>query len=195
MNTTANLLDLDPIVSEFAAAAAKLEEATAALEADLAAVRDRHTPRIKPLVEAEAALEAQIRTWIEAHPEAFEKPRTQTISGVEVGLKAVPGTVVFEDEPTVIANLRRMFRDEPDVLRTLIKVEESVRKDALRALPADKFSRAGCRIEGAGDLAVVRRTTGDFERLLKTATATLVKALVDQGGEPAKKPAKRTRNT
>lgn len=180
------LLDLDPICAQFAQAAAALEKATAQLEADLAAVRDRHSERIKSLAEAEAAHEAAVRQWIEAHPEAFEKPRTHLLYGVEVGLKSVPGGVEFDDEATVIALLKRLYKDDPETLGTLLKVEESVRKDALRALPADRFQKIGCRIAGAGDTVVVRRTSGDVERLIKAATANLVKAMLDQAGKPKK---------
>ncbi len=181
------LLDLDPICAGYSESSAALETATAELERDLAAVRDLHADRIKALAVAVAEKEAAVRAWVDAHRESFESPRSQILHGVEVGLQKVPGAVEFDDESLVIAALEKMYREEPEVLAALVKVEKSVRKDALRALPTDRFMRAGCRVDGAGDSVFVRRTAGDVERILKAGIATLVKAMLDQGNPKPKR--------
>lgn len=190
MNTNpalTTLLEAEPLAATYALAAAELEHSTAALERDLAAVRDRYLPGIKDLSMRCAQAEADLHQWVAAHPDCFTSPRTHVLSGIQIGMQSRPGAVEWDDEQTVIANLKRIFRDDPEMLATLISTTEEIRKDGVRALPADKFARTGCRLEGAGDAVVVRRTAGEVDRIVNAAVSKLVKAMVEQGNGKAKK--------
>jgi hypothetical protein len=120
--------------------------------------------------------EATLISLVESAPHLFVKPKTLIISGVKIGFTVSTGKVEFlDEEANVIARIRRLFPNEED---TLIRTAEEVNKDAVRLLDPDDMKRIGCKIEGAGDQPIVKRTAGDVEKLFKAMVEKLVKAIV-----------------
>lgn len=61
----------------------------------------------------------------------------------------------------------------------LVKVERTPRKDALRTLTESELSKLGCRIDGAGEVVIVKRVAGDVEKLINKLIEKLVSAMVE----------------
>lgn len=175
MNEEKSLAHIEALCGEFNTQSDTLEALTAALERDLEEVKSKHLRGLKRQAGVVARAEASLVSAVEAAPDLFRKPRTITIHGIKVGLSLSPGRVEWDDEESVIAAIRRYRKDDLDVL---LQSETSIRKDALRALPAGDLAKLGCRIEGAGDQVIVKRVAGDVEKLIQKLTAKLVEKMV-----------------
>lgn len=161
------------------AAAALLDEQIAALEADLAAVKQKHLRQLKRQAAVVAALEAELRAAVEGTPELFKKPRTYILHGVKVGLSSSNGKLVWDlEDEELVALLRRKFKDD-DAWKGFVKVTEAPSKEALRLLDAPTLAKLGCRIDGAGDAVVVKRTAGDVEKMMDKLIEKMVGAMVE----------------
>jgi hypothetical protein len=94
-----------------------------------------------------------------------------------VGFASSVGKIVFDDADTVVKLVERFRKDDAE---TLIRTEKEPNKDALRTLSPADLARLGCRIEGAGDVVVVKREAGEVEKLIKRLIEKLVEAMVTQ---------------
>lgn len=152
-----------------------LEDMIALLEADLEAVKNKHLRALKRQASVVAQCEAELISAVESGPDLFKKPRTLTIHGVKVGFTVSQGKVAFEDEDTVVKLIKQIWgRSSGDFIHT----NEVPNKDALRTLDEKNLLKLGCKIEGAGDVVLVKRTAGDVEKLLTKLKDKLVEAMV-----------------
>ena len=99
----------------------------------------------------------------------------RSLHGTKIGYLNSVGSVTYADEARVVQLIGKHF---PDRLEELVKTERTPRKDALRTLSGPELARLGCRIEGAGDLIVVKRVAGDVEKLINKLIEKLVTAMV-----------------
>ena len=155
---------------------AGLEQLITDLEADLEAVKQKHLRGIKRQASIVANCQAELHSLVETAPGLFTKPRTITVHGVKVGYTLSSGSLQFDDEETVISLIKKYRKDDAD---TLIRKTEAVNKDALRTLTAVELAKLGCKIEGAGDVVVLKRVAGDVEKLINKLITKLVEAMVD----------------
>ncbi len=154
-----------------------MEELIAALETDLEAVKQKHLRGIKRQAAIVAAREAELNSAIESSPGLFTKPRTITVHGVKVGFTVSQGKLVWDDEELVVALIKKHRKADAD---TLLRIKEEPNKDALKSLPAVDLAKVGCRIEGAGDVVVLKRVAGDVEKLVNKLIEKLVEAMVSE---------------
>jgi len=154
----------------------KLEDMITALEADLEAVKANHLRGIKRQAAAVAAREAELHSGVEASAELFKQPRTHTMHGTKIGYTKSTGSVGFEDEEQVVKLVEKHF---PERLDELVKTEKTPRKDALRTLNERELAKLGCRIDGAGEVVIVKRVAGDVEKLINKLITKLVEAMVE----------------
>lgn len=160
----------------FEAESATLELLIGDLESDLAAVKQKHLRGLKKQAAAVAGAQANLHSLIERAPDLFVKPRTITIHGVKVGYTVANGTLEFDDEDAVIALIKKHLKSDAD---TYIRKTEAVNKDALRTLAANELAKVGCRIDGAGDVVILKRVAGDVEKLLNKLITKMVEAMVE----------------
>lgn len=173
--TRTPLATIETLCSGYDAECAKLEEQIRALEKDLTEVRDRHMTRLKRQAGVVAAREAELLSTVAENPDVFERPRTLTIHGCKVGFTVCDGRVVWDDEETVLGLIHKRLPDQEDVL---VRTTKAVNKDAVKQLPAVELARIGCRIEGAGDVPLVKRVGGEVEKLVRRLTDKMVEAMV-----------------
>lgn len=178
------LADVERACAQYEAECNGLEEMIGELNADLEAVKQKHLGAIKRRASAIARSEAEITQMIEAAPDLFTKPKTQILHGVKVGLTTSKGKLEFDDddEEAVIKRIRAKLADRID---ELIRIREQVNKDAVKRLPAIDMAKIGCRIDGAGDVVVLKRVAGDVERLVDKMIAKLVEAMVETDARAA----------
>ena len=171
------ITELEPLCAAYDGECVKLEEQIAALEADLEAVKAKHLRGLKKQAAIVAAREAELHSAVEGSPELFVKPRTFVMHGCKIGFTSSTGSVDFEDEAHVVALVRKHLKDRFD---ELVKTEYTPRKDALRTLAALELAKLGCRIDGAGDVVLVKRVAGDVEKLINKLIEKLVSAMVKE---------------
>jgi len=171
------ITELEPLCAAYDGECVKLEEQIAALEADLEAVKAKHLRGLKKQAAIVAAREAELHSAVEGSPELFVKPRTFVMHGCKVGFTSSTGSVDFEDETYVIKQVEKHFKARFD---ELVKTEYTPRKDALRTLTALELAKLGCRIDGAGDVVLVKRVAGDVEKLINKLIEKLVSAMVKE---------------
>lgn len=169
------LAGIESLCARFDDEAATLEKLIAELEDDLEAVKQKHLAGLKRQAGVVARREAELTAAVEASPGAFEKPRTLTLHGVKCGYTSSPGRLAFDDATTVLAMIRKFHKDD---VETFIRTNPEPNKDALKTLDATALARLGCRIEGAGDVVLVKRVAGDVEKLIKKLIEKLVEAMV-----------------
>jgi hypothetical protein len=171
------LSQIETLAAGYDGECAKLEALIESLEADLDAARQKHLRGLKRQAAAVAASQAALHVAVEASPALFVKPRTLTLHGTKLGYASSEGRVGWNDEARVVQLIRRHF---PERFDELVKTELTPKKDALRDLAAADLARLGCRIEGAGEQVLVRRVTGDVEKLIQRLTEKMVAAMVER---------------
>lgn len=176
VGATVTLEQIEKGCARFEAESATLELLTGDLEADLAAVKAKHLRKLKQQASVVAAAQAELFSLVERAPGLFSKPRTITIHGVKVGYTIANGTLEFEDEDAVIALIKKHHKGDAD---TYIRTTEAVDKNALRTLAAPELAKLGCRIDGAGDVVILKRVAGDVEKLLNKLINRMVESMVE----------------
>jgi hypothetical protein len=170
------LADIESRCASYEGESAKLEELISALESDLESVKQKHLRGLKRQAAIVANLEADLQSAVERSSDLFKKPRTMTVHGVKVGFTVSKGKIEWDDEELVIRLIKKHFKDQADIL---IRSTEEPNKDALRNLPAGDLAKLGCRIEGAGDMPIVKRVAGEVEKLINKLIEKLVEAMVE----------------
>ena len=171
------LTEFEPLCAGYNDDCARLEDLLAALEADLAQVKRRHLRALKRQAAAVAAREAALHEALAGAPELFVRPRTAVLHGTKIGYATGVGSVVFADEARVVQLIEKHL---PGRFAELVKTEHTPRKDALRTLSASELSRLGCRVEGGGDMIVLKRAAGDVEKLISRLIDKLVTGMVGE---------------
>ncbi len=159
----AAMQDIVALARAFAAA----REATETLAEDIRAVqRKALSGRLRALrsrVAEQAASEEALRAAIRARPDLFVRPRTVAVDGIRFGLRKQPGAVALGDEAQAIRRLRARL---PGRAEALIRVRETLDRQALRRLPAAALAQIGVTIEKATDEVTVAGAPSDLDRLV-----------------------------
>lgn len=155
---------------------AKLDEQLSAIAEDLDAVKRRHLRALRRQAGVVAEREAELYNAVEVSPELFAKPRTAIFHGVKVGFTTGTGRVAFDDPDQVVKLIRKVFPDQAEVL---IRTKEEPAKDALKLLDEADLRKLACRLEGTGDLVVLKCVDGDIEKMVNKLIDKMVEAMVD----------------
>lgn len=133
-------------------------------EEQRAAVR-RHMRWLRPLVAETSAAREALAAAIEAAPQLFDRPRTQSVDGVKFGLRKKPGRMAVADESAAIARLRKRLGAAAE---GHIRVRESLVRDGLRELDARLLAAIGVSLTDAVDEVVVSAPRDDLDRLVES---------------------------
>lgn len=99
-----------------------------------------------------SAAETALRAAVEIHPELFKRPKTQTLEGIKVGYRKMPGKIEIADEGRSIVLARKKLPDKADLL---INVVEALDKNALRNLGVRELAKIGVTLGEDTDAIVV----------------------------------------
>jgi|ERR1035437_2294297 hypothetical protein len=168
---------MEPLCAAYDCECVELDIRIAQLEADLEVVKQKHLPGLKKQAAALAAREAELYNAVENAPDMFERPKTLVIAGTKIGFSNSIGSVVVDDEAQTVKLVEKHFGDRFD---ELVKTERTPRKDALRTLAEKDLAKLGCRIEGCGPVVIVKRVSGDVEKLINKLIEKLVGAMVKE---------------
>ena len=167
--------ELEPLCADYDIACVELEILIAQLESDLEIAKQKHLPGLKRQAAKLAAREADLYSAVEAAPELFVKPKTLIIAGTKIGWANSIGAVEIEDDDYTVTQVRKLL---PERFDALVKTKYTPRKDSLRELNEKDLGKLGCVVTGAGPVVVVKRVSGDVEKLINKLIEKLVGALV-----------------
>ena len=128
---------------------------------------------LKQCVSRVSACKDEITDALASAPALFEKPRTRSFDGIKVGFRKQKGKVVLDDEPATILRIRERLPVEQAEL--LIRIKESVVKEAVNDLTAADLKRLGIRLTQDTDEPVINAARTDLDKL--------VDALLEDGAE------------
>lgn len=167
---------LETASHDYDAEATILEDQVAALETDLEAVKQKHLPALKRQAAVVARREAELYSLIESAPGLFIKPRTVVFHGVKIGYTLSNGRLEWDcEDATLLARIKTQFgRSAGQYLHT----KEVPNKDTLKDVDAATLKKLGLRIDGAGDVVILKRVAGDVEKLIEKLIEKLVEAMV-----------------
>lgn len=158
------LTEIETLAQRYAEIYRELEGSVQALEDGVRTLKRKLLPTIRHLAEEGAVRKAELLSAVTAAPDLFEKPRTQIMSGVKVGLQKRRGQVVIDDEAATIRRIRELL--PKDQAELVIRVRESVHKPAVYDLTAGDLKRLGIKIDADTDEAIAKIAGEDIERMV-----------------------------
>ncbi len=161
--TETSLAEIDTLAKRYAKARETLSKRVGELEAEVAALQRKHMAGIKEAAANAATIGAELRNTVEAAPHLFEKPKTFTLHGITVGFRKGAGKLNWEDDAKVVALIRKHLPDQADLL---VIVEEKPSADALKNLDARDLAKLGVRMEGTGEMVVVKSADTAVDKLV-----------------------------
>ena len=162
--TASNLQDIEKLAEYLANVRDELAGCVQLMQERMRAVQAEHTPRIRQLVRLAARNRAILRAAIEGHPELFRRPKTIVAHGLRIGYVKQRGKVEIVDEEATVARIRKQLPEEQAVL--LIRVRESVDKNAVGDLKVDDLKRLGIRVTDDSEVVVIKSVDSEVEKLV-----------------------------
>ena len=159
------LADIETKAEAYAAARAALADRVAVLQAEIDALTRRELPAIREAMAQAQAAHADLRFAVESAPELFIRPRTRVLHGLRVGWMTGKGRVEIDDEADTIARIRRLLPEEQAEL--LIRVRESVDRNAVADLTAADLKRLRIRVVPGSEQVVIKPQDSALEKLIK----------------------------
>lgn len=172
-----SLAALELQTRDYDAECVRMEELVAALEADMEAIKRKHLPALKRQAGVVANRQADLQSAIETATELFTKPRTLTLNGIKIGFTNSVGSIVWDDDDQVVSLIKKQ---RPEDAATLVRTFTEPNKNALKSLPPAELKKLGCRVEGAGDVVVLKRVAGDVEKLVTNLIDKMVAAMTKE---------------
>lgn len=164
----ATLKEIDTLTRKHADARTRLADHVRALTGDIEAAKRSYLPGIRGAVARAKDTEAELRAAIEASPELFVKPRTQTLHGIRVGFKKGKGKLEIDNEEHLVKLIRKHF---PEQFDALVKTTEKPLKGALEQLAAADLKKLGIEVADTGDVVFIKDTASDVDKLVDALLA------------------------
>ena len=165
--TPTGIAAIDAVAKNYAAARQAVAERVQTLEDELRIVRNRHLRGIKTAAAIAAAAQSELVAAVTAAPDLFVKPRTIVLHGIKVGYQKGKGRIEWDDEDKVVTRIldfpQRLGDREPG---DFVETTHRPRKDLLLELTVGELKKLGCRVEGTGDLVVIKATDSDVDKLV-----------------------------
>lgn len=170
--------DISQKTAKLATSRTMLRDLVQSFSADVEQLKLDYMASIKKAVSRVAADHGELRAAIEAAPELFESPRTQTFHGIKVGFRKGTGGIDWDDDEKVADLVKKHLADQFDVL---IKTTHKPIAKALAQLDVSDLKRIACRVEATGDVIVIKPIDGEVDKLV----ATLLKGKIEEAQEEA----------
>lgn len=141
-----------------------LVDQVALLQDKIDLLKREYLPQIKLAAEDLAISHAALHEQVNACPELFEKPKTQTFYGIRVGFKKQKGKIEIPDEDATIRLIKKILT--PEEVEQVIDVKEKVLKTPLENLPAATIKRLGVTIHEDTDEVYIKAIGDDIDKFV-----------------------------
>lgn len=158
------LAEIEALAGVFASHRAQLAGRVEALEAIVRDAKRRALPGLRDAVTRTADAKIALAEALSEHPELFEKPKTRMLAGVRVGYMKQRGKVEITDEGKVIDRIRNLL--PADQAELLVRVRESVDKQAAADLTAADLRRLGISLTDDIDVMVIKPVDAKLDKLV-----------------------------
>lgn len=165
-----SIQSIEKSTRDFSDARQALADRVQLLQDEIEQVKRKHLKDVRALAGQMAVAHEILFQEIKDHPDAFVKPKTQTISGVRVGFKKEKGKTTIANEGNTIALIRKLI---PDQAEALIQTEEKLLKTPLQQLPAATLKRLGVTVTDDTDAVYIKPVGDDIDKF--------VNALLEEG--------------
>lgn len=161
-----DMTTIERLAAAYAAERDRLAQIANEVNEAVTRIRLDAAPALRAACASTAAAERALREAVAAAPNLFERPRTRVFHGVKCGFRKGRGRVVIEDEEKTIARIRDLLPADQATL--LIRVRESVNRNAVADLSVGDCKRLGIVIVQDDDEVVVSPADTDIDRLVTT---------------------------
>lgn len=159
-----NIETIEKHAGDYAADRAHLAAIVGRMNAEIEAIKAKYLPPIRVAVRHVAERHDTLRAAIEDGQDLFVKPKTRVLMGVKVGYRKQKGSVTFADEAAVIERIKRLLPEEQAAL--LIRVRESLDKNACYDLAVPDLKRLGIGVERDEDIPVIKPADSEVDKLV-----------------------------
>jgi len=133
------------------------------MQIELLAVQNKHLKEIKLWARKTKTAEATLEALVKDNPDLFTRPKTLIISGIKVGYKKDKDQRSAKNIDKTIKLIRKHMPDQEEVL---IKVEESLIKNAIGNLDAEQLKLLGIKFIPGKDQIIIKPTDSEVDKLV-----------------------------
>jgi hypothetical protein len=159
----ATLSEIEKLAKEFSETRELLKDRVTLLEHNIAEAKKKMLPGIRRAVEAAAEKHIALFDAIAESQGLFVRPKTVIFHGIKLGYQKGKGEIAWEDEAQVIRLIKKNF---PEEVETLIKIKETVLKNALAQKSAADLKKIGVTVVETGDEVFIKPTDSEIDKLI-----------------------------
>ncbi len=163
-----SLQKIENLCGKHAEAVTALANKIAKVDAAILKIANAAQAEVAVLVKAVTKSEKALSKLLEANPELFEKPRTQTFSGIKVGFNKSKDTIEIEDTDKTCALIKKHF---PEMEGTLIKCSEAPVNSALLNLQPGQLKKVGAKKIDGKDQMVLKPADSNLAKIVSAQIA------------------------
>lgn len=158
------LSDIERAARDFSAKSKTLRNYHEQLNSEIDAIKSKYLEDIK-IASVEAGESYQmLLTLINDASDLFKDKKSMTVSGVKFGYQKKKGKLEIVNEDATIAKLKELYGDNASLY---INTKISVVKKALDNLPASDLKKLGVNIVQDTDVAFVKLTDDEVQKLIE----------------------------
>ena len=157
---------IDRKAKQFAEARDVLEQSQNDLRKILRDATAEMLPSVRKQAEKVVKLQGELSELVAANPALFpDGAKTQVIYEIKVGFNKAQDSIDFDDEKTLIQNVKdNLPKAKADLL---IDRKESIVKTVLKKLSAEELEKIGLEWTPGVDEVVVKPATAEIDKLVK----------------------------
>lgn len=171
MTAPITLAEIERHAKHYADGRAAVAEIVAALNAGMDALKADALPKLRRAVARAAEKHDELKALIEAAPDLFAKPKTQTFHGIRLGWMKGKGGIEWDNADAVVAAIQKHF---PEQEEALIRWTGKPLKEAINQLDVGALKKIGCRVVDTGEIGFIKPVDSAVDKmvdaLLKAAT-------------------------
>ncbi|HSX60233.1 MAG TPA: hypothetical protein VLF18_08550 [Tahibacter sp.] len=142
----------------------ELKERLQTLRDEQEDLRRRRMKGIENALAKFTAAHDELLQSVEAHPELFEKPKTQTFHAIRVGWVKGRGRLVIADAARTVELIEKRM---PDRLDQLVKTTRSPIAAAIQQLSGAELKSIGASVVDGNDSPFVKPVDDEIDKLVK----------------------------
>jgi hypothetical protein len=157
---------IDKKAKAYAEARDILEQSQTDLRKILRDTTGEHLPSVRKQAEKVVKLQTELMELVKASPELFpDGAKTQIIYEIKVGFTKAQDAVLYDDEATLIQNIKdNLPKAKADLL---IDRKETVSKVVLKKLTAEELEKIGLEVTPGVDEVVCKPASAEIDKLVK----------------------------
>lgn len=173
---SSEMKDIERLAKGLADSRDVLKERLQALRDEQEAIRKRHMRGIENALAKFSGAHDELLQAVEASPDLFQQPKTQTFHAIRVGWVKGRGKLVIADAARTIELIEKRMPDRAD---QLIKTSRTPIAAALQQLTGAELKSIGASVVDGADAPFVKPVDDEIDKLVKALLRS------DDGTAPA----------